>query len=208
MRQSLVSRDRDKGFLWRPRDVYILHKNKNTQRSPCGENRQTPTGRGLLSSLLRASGLTFSPRGAPAIGLQTPTFPKSEGSGTFGHTAGGQTQEPKWGLTMTLVPLAPCKQIKWRGTRGWDLKPSQWGQGYWGCPPPALRVSGQVSDVAPAAWLLLSELVHRSPWTSRSPQPQTTPSPVRSPLNPGQVRPKENSVRLSYFIPNYRGPPS
>lgn len=40
--QSLVSRDCDKGFLWRPRDVYILHKNKNTQHSPHGNNRRTP----------------------------------------------------------------------------------------------------------------------------------------------------------------------
>lgn len=29
--RSLVSRDRDKGFLRRPRDVYILHKIKHTE---------------------------------------------------------------------------------------------------------------------------------------------------------------------------------
>lgn len=34
---SLVGRDGDKGFLGRPRDVYILPKNGNTEHSPCGK---------------------------------------------------------------------------------------------------------------------------------------------------------------------------
>lgn len=45
---SLVSRDSDKGFLWRPRDVNILHKNKHTQHSPRAKNRYHH----LLCSLL------------------------------------------------------------------------------------------------------------------------------------------------------------
>lgn len=36
---SLVSRNRDQGFLWRPRDVYILQNKQNTEPSLCGENR-------------------------------------------------------------------------------------------------------------------------------------------------------------------------
>lgn len=39
---SLVSRDCDKGFLGRPRDVYILHKNKNIGHSPRSKKRRMP----------------------------------------------------------------------------------------------------------------------------------------------------------------------
>lgn len=72
---SLVGRDRDKGFLRRPRDVYILQK--KWKRNIHAAARGAPAAHCLLSSLRRASGLLFSRRGPLAAGLQTPTSTKS-----------------------------------------------------------------------------------------------------------------------------------
>lgn len=174
---SLVGRDRDKGFLWRPRDVYILHKNENTEHSPCGK-RGHPLPAVCFPHCGGHPGSCSHPEDPrrQACRLQPPLRAKAQGSVDTWLMDTRKNKSRSQGEPRSS--LAPCKQVRLspppasglgqeRGTPGWGLHPHRWGQARRpapaGAPLLALSVSGQVPEVAPAAWSLYSELGHTFP---------------------------------------------
>lgn len=91
--RSLVSWDRDEGFLWRPRDVYILHKNRHTRAlTLCQEETDT-----AVCSAHHCSCWThILTLRSPSCRTFSPAIPKSWGSRVTWHMVGGQTPEQRW----------------------------------------------------------------------------------------------------------------
>ena len=91
--RSLVSWDRDEGFLWRPRDVYILHKNRYTRAlTLCQEETVT-----AVCSAHHCSCWThILTLRSPSCRTYSPAVPKSQGSRVTWHMVGGQTPEQRW----------------------------------------------------------------------------------------------------------------
>lgn len=86
------------------------------------------------------------------------------------------------------------KENTWLGLESSSVGTGK-GTSSWECPPPGSKCQWTVSDVAPAAWTLLSELGHRPSWTSGRPQLQVAPpSSVHSLWSAGYVRLKELTV--------------
>ena len=100
------------------------------------------------------------------------------------------------------LPLAPCRQVngyserghplllpqvwvRWGETPSWGLYPHQGGRkgtSSWGCPPPGC-VSGQMSDMGPAACRHLSRAADLSleSWGPGPPAcPETTTAPAKT----------------------------
>lgn len=88
-----MSWDRDEGFLRRPRDVYILHKNRHTRAlTLCQEETDT-----AVCSAHHCSCWThILTLRSPSYRTYSPAFPKSRGLRVAWHMVGGQTPEQRW----------------------------------------------------------------------------------------------------------------